>query len=228
MTTRVRFFTVVIIASLMALTSAVIAPSAKADAIDPANDFLGTYQGPQNGDLDVLSTGAVFNGTSFLFTATLNGPVGSTVGGFYVWGVNRGNGTAGFASLGLNNVLFDQVLIVRPNGTNAALATGTTGGNTLGPGSITFAGNSLSVLVPASFLPNNGFTFGQYTINLWPRASFFPNGTTPLAGNAAISDFAPNNANVQVTSAPEPGSLAFAALGGIGLVGGVLRRRHKH
>ena len=225
MTTHFRFLPVAIVAVLLFVTSAVIAPSAKAQASDPANDFLATYLGPQNGDLDVLSTGAVFNGSSFLFTATLNGAVGTTVGGFYVWGVDRGSGTAGFASLGLNNVLFDQVLVVRPNGTNAALATGTTGGNTLAPGSISFAGNSLSVLVPAAFLPNNGKTFSQYTINLWPRASFLPNGTTPLAGNAAISDFAPNNSNVLVTTAPEPGSLALAALGGIGLLGTVIRRR---
>ncbi|MBC8103905.1 MAG: hypothetical protein H7Z41_15130, partial [Cytophagales bacterium] len=152
----------------------------------------------------------------------LNGVVGTTTGGFYVWGVNRGTGTAGFSSLGLDGVLFDSVVIVRPNGASQVIVGGVP--TTLGSG-INFSGNTLSALVSGSLLPSTGFAPSQYTINLWPRtASTLSNGA--VGGNAAISDFAPNNSNVLVTTtAPEPGSLTLAMLGGLTVAGTILRRR---
>ncbi|MBC8104878.1 MAG: hypothetical protein H7Z41_20070, partial [Cytophagales bacterium] len=107
MTTRHRLCSIATFASLGVICSFVNAAPAGAQAVDPLGDFLPTYLGVQGGDLDVLSTGATYDGNNFLFTATLNGVVGTTTGGFYVWGVNRGTGTAGFSSLGLDGVLFD-------------------------------------------------------------------------------------------------------------------------
>lgn len=40
-----------------------------------------------------------FDGSSFLFTSTQAGPIGTTTGALYVWGVNLGAGTARFGSL---------------------------------------------------------------------------------------------------------------------------------
>jgi hypothetical protein len=59
---------------------------------DPAGDFLPTYVGPQNGDLDVLEAEVFFDGSSFLFTSTSNAAIGTTPGGVFVWGINRGAG----------------------------------------------------------------------------------------------------------------------------------------
>jgi len=69
-------------------------------------------------------------------------------------------------------------------------------------------GADLTILIPASLLGSTGFAFGQYTANLWPRASNTAAGA-PITGDAAISDFAPNNSNILVTTTPEPGTAAL-------------------
>jgi hypothetical protein len=221
---RHRLFLIASIASLAAGIILASTSHAKAQAVDPAGDFLPTYTGPLAGDLDVLSTGATWDGINFRFFATLNGAVGTTNGAFYVWGVDRGAGTVGFAALA-PGVTFDTVVIARTSlvtPSNPARATGTAAGTALAPGAVTFSGNTISVIVPTALLPSTGRGFSDYTINLWPRA------TGPVGTNA-ISDFAPNNSNVRVTTtAPEPGSLGLAVIGGIGLLGGTLRRRRRH
>jgi len=170
---------------------------------DPANDFLGTYTGPQGGDLDVTGVGVTFDGTNFTLTSTFNAAVGTTAGAFYVWGVDRGAGTVGFPTLA-PGVTFDTVILLRPGGNS------TVGGNTLT--NVTFTGNTLTAIVPVAFLPQTtAKTPNQYTFNLWPRI-------TGVAGNASISDFAPNNSNISV-AAPEPSSFAllFGALAPLGV-----------
>lgn len=187
---------------------------------DPKGDFLATFGGSSaSGDLDVLAATVLYNPAidTFFLKATLDGAVGSTATGLYVWGVNRGGGTAGFgASLGLDGVRFDRVVLVRPNGT------GSVAGTSLAPGAITISGNTITAAVSGSLLPNNGFANKlDYTWNLWPR-------DTAVAGVAAISDFAPNNANFTstITAVPEPASAALL-LGGLGLVA-VYRRRQSN
>lgn len=87
------------------------------------------------------------------------------------------------------------------------------GGNPL---TATISGDSLSLVVPLALLPSTGFKPNQYAFNIWPR-----NGGDP-ANNFQISDFAPDNANL--AAVPEPATWAVMILG-LGLAGGVLRRR---
>ena len=192
--------------------------SARADSLvmDPVGDFLPTYAGPHNGDLDVVSTRVSLLGTNLLFSATLNANIGTTAQAFYIWGVNRGGSTANFASLGLPNIVFDTVVRINPDGTGQVTLIG--GATTaLAPGSITISGNSFQALVALSLLPSNGFTLSQYGQNLWPRFG----GAT---GNAQISDFAPDATNAGIDT-PEPATLLLLGTGLIGLGSRYRRRR---
>jgi MYXO-CTERM domain-containing protein len=183
---------------------------------DPKGDFLATFAGSSaSTDLDVISASVFYNpGTDlFTLTATMDGLIGSTSTGFYVWGVNRGAGTAGFASLGLNGVRFDRVIILRPDGTGTIPGVGALPG-----GSIAINGKTITGVVSGSLLTSTGFTNKlDYTFNLWPRDGAF-------TGNAAISDFAPNNANFTATAVPEPST---ALLGAVGLAGLLAWRRRQ-
>jgi len=191
-----------------------VAGEAQAAAItDPAGDFLTTLSAlsPRAGDLDVLSSRvSIFNNT-LIFTATLNAPINTTPEAFYVWGVDRGLGasTSNFASLSLPNIIFDSVVVIQNEGTG--VVNDLTGGSppqTLAPGAVTSSGNTITAVVPLSFLPSRGFSTDQYTWNLWPRF-----GGAGVTGNAQISDFAPNTNNALVDTVPEPSTVVLFAGG---------------
>jgi len=203
-----------------------MATPAHADSVafDPVGDFLPTYVGPQNGDLDVISTSVSLSGTNFLFSATMNGQIGTTPLGFYIWGVDRGAGamTANFAQLGLPNIVFDSVIRINNNGTGLV--------NLLVPGgppvmtplpmqNITISGNTFQVVVPLSFLPSRGFSPDQYGQNLWPRW-----GGIPMS-DPQISDFAPNDRNAGVNVIPEPTTMLLLGTGLAGVAMKVRKRR---
>ena len=86
---------------------------------------------------------------------------------------------------------------------------------------MTISGNTISAIVSGSMLVSTGFNKADYTFNLWPRDGAF-------TGFAAISDFAPDNANFTATAGvvavPEPGSFAMMVVG-LALVGGIARHR---
>ncbi len=203
------------ISAALALLLAAAPQAQAADGIsDPAGDFLGSFTGAHAGDLDVLSATVLYDATSHLFSlsATFAGNVGTTPSAFFVWGVNRGGGTAGFAAQGLTGVRFDRVIFLRPGGVSSVQVAGN-----LAPGSVSWSGSTLTAIIPEAMLPSNGFANKlDYTWNLWPRDG-------AVAGFAAISDFAPNNANFTttagtVTAVPEPATAALMLGGVMGLL----------
>ena len=203
-------------ASALALAVLPLSSHALDSVTDPKGDFLATFAGSTaSTDLDVIGASVFYNASTdvFTLTATMDGLIGTTATGFYVWGVNRGAGTAGFASLGLNGVRFDRVIILRPDGTGSIPGVGA-----LLAGSITISGKTITGAVSGSLLASTGFTNKlEYGFNLWPRDGAF-------SGTAAISDFAPNNANFTAVPVPEPGT---AALGAMGLAALVAWRRRQ-
>jgi hypothetical protein len=203
----------------LALLGLPLASHALDSITDTQGDFLATFGGTSaSTDLDVLAASVFYDPGSnvFTLTATLDGNIGSTATGLYVWGVNRGAGTAGFASsLGLNGVRFDRVILLRPDGTGTVAGAGA-----LPAGSVVISGKTITASVSGALLPSTGFANKfDYTWNLWPR-------DTAFAGTAAISDFAPNNANFTTSPVPEPSTALLSVLGLAGLM--AWRRRQSN
>jgi hypothetical protein len=193
---------------------------ASAQVWDPQGDFLPTYTGPQNPDVDVLRANVRLNATYFEFVGEMAGAIGATPGALYVWGLDRGLGTERFVggtpSVG-QGVRFDSVILMRPDGTGLVnLLNGQPAVN-LPAGSIAISGSTIRARVDRSLLPGNGRDYMQYTWNLWPRVG--------VGNNAQISDFAPDASNAAVV--PEPSSLSLIALGGLFLGSLCLRRRRR-
>ncbi len=212
------------LSQLAAITLAAAGTLAHGELItDPVGDFLATYNGPQNPDLDIVSAQAIFNGDTFTFTSTQNGAVGMTPG-IYVWGIDTGTNAAPFASFGETGVLFDTVVILEP---------GTPGGSfvlNLIPGGAmattlpdpTVNGDTLSDVVPLADLGSTGFLPQNYLVNLWTRDSLSGSGQ---AGFDQIADFAPNNSDASVTVTPEPATTGLFLLCGIALGAARVRRK---
>jgi hypothetical protein len=177
--------------------------------VDPVGDFIPSFVGPHNADLDVLRSEVTLQGSQFIFSATLAGPVGTTAGSIYVLGLDRGQGTSRFPVIA-PGVLFDEVMTVTGTGAAAVRDLISGAATTLSAGATTISGNSLVVSFPVSLAPSLGFATSDYTWNLWPRVG---------AGNDnQISDFAPDNSNVRVTvnAVPEPASTAMFMAGCLG------------
>jgi len=216
---------------------------------DPANDFRqfdpndpNSYAGPPNPGLDVLSANVILNLSqqTLTFTSTMAGPISGLIDpntganlGSFSWGINHGFASNNFAAIGLPNVLFDAVLALNPNGTGAYRGAQTPAG------SVTASGNTLTAVLPISFLaapsppPANAqgplLPVTEWSYNLWPRSSFRIDGTPLGFGNAQIADFAPDATDFVATVAtPEPSSALILGMGvlGAGLFG--LRGWHRH
>lgn len=175
------------------LTALAVQGLAQASVIDdPVGDFIPVYAGPHNGDLDVVRAEGRYDGATFDLSATVHGAVGQTQGGKYVWGLDRGQGTAKFAAVA-PGVLFDAVVIVDPDAGTAVVNDFVTGKMTMLSGAaVTVHGDQVTVKVPKALLPSQGLKDGQYLVNLWPRDSL-------VGGTETISDFAPDNSDARLT-----------------------------
>jgi uncharacterized protein (TIGR03118 family) len=169
---------------------------------DPVGDFLPGYTGPQDPGLDVIAHRATVTPQRVIFAGKMAGPIAPTqeIGGLYIIGVDRGQGTARFAGrtpvIG-PNVLWDSVVRINPDGTglfNNIIAGVVT---QLNPADITIDGNEFSVSVPLSaMLPSATRPPEEWTYNLWPRNS------AVIGNNAAVPDLAPDDGNSPMRVVP--------------------------
>ena len=85
--------------TVAALGLATAAQAQSSTVSDPVGDFIPSYTGPMNPDLDVTSLSVSYNAstTSFLIQSTFAGNIDPTLPGFYVIGVNTGTGAGPFA-----------------------------------------------------------------------------------------------------------------------------------
>lgn len=203
-----------------------ISASAHSAAIsDPTSDFLLTYTGPANADVDIVSADVAFSGSAFSFSETMNGAIGTTPNALYVWAVNRGAGIARPAlappSIG-STLLWDAVVVMFGDGTLRVVTFPAAGAPTITNivGGTNVASNSLSGTVAVSLLPSTGFAPTAYTFELWSRVR-----VSPLADGltSEIADLAPTAGPI-VAAVPEPATWLTMLLG-FGLIGSVMRRK---
>lgn len=189
---------------------------------DPSNDFLPTFAGPHNGDLDVVAANVTFDGSNLDFTATMNDALALSPGAVYVFGINRGQGTAKFGNIGAGGVLFDSTFVINQSGIGVVNDLINHTSTTIsGAGAVNLVGSTITGVVPVSDLPSEGFSPSQYQYNIWPELG----AANP--GNTEISDFAPNNSDALVSvAAPEPATMSL--VGATALIAlGLLRRRKR-
>jgi hypothetical protein len=205
----------------MFLTFCLAAVAGAAPVTDPPGDFLATYTaGPQNPDLDVVSAEVVLNpGATLAFSGTLAGPVGTTPGALYAFGLDRGAGTEGF-QLGTppigDRVFFDSVLALDPAGAGQFIDLITGVVTPLSAGSVVVEGSQIRTgALPLSLFPAQGAEPEEFTWTLWPRLG--------LGANNQVSDFAPDFCNAPVTVIPAPGAAVLVIAGTV--LAGCLRRR---
>jgi hypothetical protein len=182
------------------LTAAVI--------VDPAGDFIDVYEGPENGDLDVLRAEVILDpaAQTLTFTSTSAGTIGTTPTGIFVWGINRGAGFVNFAGIGLPNIMFDAVVVITAAGGGFVTTLNNNNQTNLSSSDITINGPDISATVSLLLLPSLGFGPADYTVNLWPRSE-------PIIDQVdVISDFAPDATNAAVTLVPEPATLGLSML----------------
>jgi hypothetical protein len=192
-------------------------PSASGWIADPVGDFLPTYTGAQDPGLDVTAHRVMITPERVIFGGKMAGPIAPTqaVGGLYIIGLDRGQGTARFRNgtpvIG-PNVLFDSVVRVNPNGTGLVnnLVAGVV--TPLDPADITIDGNEFTASVPLSLLlPAATRPPEEWTYNLWPRNS------AVIGNNAAVSDLAPDDGNSPVRVVPPAHAAAALSLLDMGL-----------
>lgn len=171
-------------------------------------DLLPTYTGPSGVDLDILTADVGYSAHNgkLIFRARLGGAIGKTPGAVYVFGLDRGAGTARFVggvpSIG-QGVLFDSALVVNSDGTGFFNDLINARVTPLAPGAVRIEGKRLIVSLAAHLVPPAGRAISSWTFNVWPRVG--------LGSNNQIADFAPDASNAPITIRPSGESMAKPA-----------------
>jgi len=198
---------------------------------DPVGDLLGSFSGPAGADLDVVSASAAYDSQNIRLSATMHGAVGTTAGGLYVWGVDRGAGTEFLHNLHVADpthqadvgagVRFDAFIRLDNTGSGSVFLLSpdvkVISVTALDSSMIRIVGDTISVNVPRWMLPGQGFDIAQYGYNVWPRVG-------GITSNDQVSDFAPDASTFTGSAVPEPGAWALM-LAGFAATGMALRRR---
>ena len=190
-----------------ALCAAGVAGTAQAlPFLDASQDFLPSYTGPKDSNLDVVQADVVIDALAQTMTlsGTMRGNIDTRSPKLYVFGIDRGAGAAG------GNLVFHGPLGGEPtigNGVmwDSAIALTAAGQalffDVLNPGlvplpnvAVTIIGNQITATGPLSLFPSQGFKLKEYTYNVWPRSEL-------SLANTVVSDFAPDNGNAPVSIA---------------------------
>lgn len=203
--------------ALASLGVLMIRPAAAATITDPVGDFVGSYTGALNGDLDILGASAAFEGSNLRLTATVNGAVGASTGSLYVFGINRGGGIERFGI----PVAFDALAVLFPDGLGRIVIFPTAGAPAITPlgGAVTVDGSTISGLFPLALLRPNGASVENFSFTLWSRLRVNP-AADGLIGE--IADYAPGAGTFGAV--PEPATWTMLILG-FGGAGALARRR---
>jgi hypothetical protein len=174
--------------------------------VDASNDFLPSYTGAKDADLDVLQADVVVDphAKTITFSATMKGDIDTRSPKLYVFGVDRGRGAVGRdlvfqgpaggePKIG-SGVLWDAAAVLTAGGQALFF-------DALNPGfvpvpdvPVTISGNQITATLPLALFTSQGFKLKEYTYNLWPRSE------ASLA-NTVVPDFAPDNSNAPVSIA---------------------------
>ncbi len=180
-------------------TGAVLTPSVRAAPLsDPRGDILPTYAGVALPGMDVVAHKVTIVGDRMVFFGRMAGRIEPTqeIGGLYLFGVDRGRGTARFLGPAAPpvigpHVLWDSIVRVNPDGTGLFNNSLTGVVTPLDPANIKISGNHFTVGVPLSLMtPGATRPPEEWTYNLWPR-----NG---IGRNVQVSDLAPDDGNAPV------------------------------
>ena len=203
------------------LMASVATPAAATQISDPTGDYLPSYTGPANGDLDLVSANVGFDGVSFSLGFTAAGDIGTTPNSLFVWAVNRGSGIARPAAAppAAASLLWDAVVVMFPDGTLRVVTFPAAGPPSITNllGGATVAGDSISGSFLASLLPSTGFAFEDYTFSAWSRVRV--NAATD-GSNSEVADLLAGSGSIQAV--PEPASWLMMLLG-FGFVGWTMR-----
>jgi hypothetical protein len=174
--------------------------------LDASPDFLPSYAGPKDADLDVVLADVVIDprAQTITFSATMKGNINKLSPKLYVFGVDRGAGTVG-TNLVFNGALGGEPKIGSGVRWDSALALTAAGQalffDALNPGlvplpnvAVTVSGNQISATAPLSLFPSQGFQLKDYAYNLWPRSEL-------SLANTVVSDFAPDHSDAPVSIA---------------------------
>lgn len=174
--------------------------------IDASNDFLPTYTGPKDADLDVVQADVVIDpgAGTIAFSGTMRGAIDRQSPKLYVFGIDRGAGAAGGnlvfqgplggePKIG-NGVLWDSAIVLTAAGQALFFDVLNPGLVPLPDVKVSISGNQIAAIAPLALFPSQGFKLKEYSYNVWPRSEL-------SLLNTVVPDFAPDGGNAPVSIA---------------------------